>query len=319
VDRYPLMWLFPALQRDGLRGFGIHAAGRSAAQAFRMLLEGRPAADAPGLLPSSSAVSRSAQPAIARKWTAGLEYGLSPDTRLTLQAAWTRAWRLPRKRNAAFGLPPRYLLESDARSDFRGLSISLNRRLSGDFALLASYDLGRVWDDGSDFDEALSNPADARADWARSRLCQKHRVSASALIELPSPPRRGLARRLLGGWNLTPAFVAASGRPINFLLATDAGRTGAFPISARPPGVGRNPFFMRGAVQFDARLMKTVYVIENRARLQFGVESFNLLNRTNPATVSEYGMAGGARLASYGRIAESMPARQVQFFMQFEY
>lgn len=319
VDRYPLGWLFPAVQRDGLRGMELYAVGSGAVEAFQRLLGGAALASAPGLVPSAYAVARPLQPAIARKWTAGVEYGLSADTRITLQAAWTRAWRLPRTRNAALGLPPFYLLESDARSDFRGLSLSLNRRLSGDFALLVNYDLGRVWDDGSDYDEALANPADARADWARSRLYQKHRVSASAMIELPSPPQHGLARRLFGDWNLTPTFVAGSGRPINFLLSTDAARTGAYPLSARPAGVGRNPFFMRGVVQLDARLMKTIYVMEQRAKLQFGAESFNLLNHANPATVSEYGMAGGVRLASYGRMAESMPARQVQFFMQFEY
>lgn len=319
VDRYPLVWLFPAVQRDGVRGFELYATGIAAAEAFRLVLAGAPAAAIGGLAPSATAAAHALQPAIARKWTAGLEYGLSSDTRLTVQSAWTRAWRLPRKRNAALGLPPQYLLESDAQSDFRGVSISLNRRFSGEFALLAGYDLGRVRDDGSDFDEALADPANARADWARSRLYQKHRVTASALIELPSPRRRGLARRILGDWNLTPTFVAGSGRPINYLLATDANRTGAYPISARPAGVGRNPYFMRGAVQLDARLMKTVYVIDGRAKLQFGAESFNLLNRTNPATVTEYGMAAGSRLATYGRLAESMPARQVQFFMQFEY
>jgi hypothetical protein len=318
VDRYPLAWLFPAMQRDGRQGHELYATGAAAAQAFRMLLDGAPAALG-GMAVSTCSVSRGAQPAIARKWTAGLEYGLSSDTRLTVQGAWTRAWRLPRKRNAALGLPPQYLLESDARSEFRGLSISLNRRFTGEFALLAGYDLGRVRDDGSDYDEGLADPANAAADWARSRLYQKHRVTASAMIDLPSPARRGLARRLFGDWNLTPTFVAGSGRPINFLLTTDAGRTGTYPISARPAGVGRNPFFMRGPVQLDARLMKTVYLMERRAKVQFGAESFNLLNRTNPATVSEYGMAGSARLASYGRLAESLPARQVQFFMQFEY
>lgn len=36
--------------------------------------------------------------------------------------------------------------------------------------LLASFDVGRAWDDPSDFDEHPSQPANLRADWGRSRL-----------------------------------------------------------------------------------------------------------------------------------------------------
>ena len=319
VDRFPLLWIQQAVQKDGRQAYEIYAAGRDAEQAFSALLSGQRDRLLPAAPSLSYAASRSLLPAMARKWTAGLEYGLAADLRLTVQAAWVRAWRLPRTRNAALGLPPQYLLEADAQSRFRGVSVSLNRSFRQDFALLVNYDLGRTLDNGSDYDEFLMNPADARLDWSKSRLYQKHRLSASAMIELPSPPGRGLAGALLGDWNLAPSLVAGSGRPVNFLLATDALRTGAYPVSARPAGMPRNPFFMQGAVQLDARLMKTVYVLERRAKLQFGAEGFNLLNHTNPAAVSEYGAGRNGRLASYGKMTESLAARQVQLFMQFEY
>ena len=45
--------------------------------------------------------------------------------------------------------------------------------------------------------------------------------------------------------------------------------------------MGRNPYYTPGMASLDARLMKTFPVHDNRAVLQMGVESFNILNHTN--------------------------------------
>ena len=58
---------------------------------------------------------------------------------------------------------------------------------------------------------------------------------------------------------------------------------------------------------------------ENRARLQFGVESFNLANHSNPVMLSEFYSTPSSRLGSYKKMIESGTPRQIQFFMQFEY
>ena len=96
-------------------------------------------------------------------------------------------------------------------------------------------------------------------------------------------------------------------------------RTGAYPISARPVGVARNPHYTPGITSLDARLMQTFPVHDNRAVLQMGVESFNILNHTNPLRVSPFYQAAGRMLSSYGGVVETLNARQVQFFIQFEY
>jgi hypothetical protein len=69
----------------------------------------------------------------------------------------------------------------------------------------------------------------------------------------------------------------------------------------------------------DLRVVKSVPILHERAKLQFGVESFNLLNHTNPLRVSQFFSANGARLGSYGQMIESQNARQVQFLMNVEY
>jgi hypothetical protein len=81
----------------------------------------------------------------------------------------------------------------------------------------------------------------------------------------------------------------------------------------------RNPYHSGAAVTLDLRVMKTFPVLENRALLQVGVESFNLLNHTNTERVSQYFRTPASKLASYGQTLESLPARQLQFLIQFEY
>jgi hypothetical protein len=65
--------------------------------------------------------------------------------------------------------------------------------------------------------------------------------------------------------------------------------------------------------------MKTFAVMDGRALLQFGAESFNLLNHTNVERFSPYYAGPAGRLPSYGGILESLPARQVQLLVQFEF
>jgi hypothetical protein len=97
------------------------------------------------------------------------------------------------------------------------------------------------------------------------------------------------------------------------LLTTDAYRTGAYPISARPAGVGRNSAFAPGTTSLDVRLMKTIPVMHERAVVQFGAEGFNVINHTNRLRVSPYDTP------SFGALVEAQSARQVQLMFQFEY
>jgi hypothetical protein len=120
--------------------------------------------------------------------------------------------------------------------------------------------------------------------------------------------------------SFAPIYTLGSGRPINALFTSDVYRTGAYPLSARPAGTSRNPFFTPATASLDLRVMKTFRVLNDRAWLQFGIESFNLANRVNTERVSQYFATPlGIRLSSYAATLESLPARQLQFLVQFEY
>jgi len=92
-----------------------------------------------------------------------------------------------------------------------------------------------------------------------------------------------------------------SGRPLNTQATTDLYRTGAYPISARPAGVGRNRNLAQATVHIDARLMKTIRYRDGRIWLQYGVEAFNMVNHTNAVVISEYFVSPRGRVEATGR------------------
>jgi len=234
---------------------------------------------------------------------------------VTAEFASVRGLHLPRVRNIAGGLPAVYQLEQTARSAYRGLSVSLNRRMSKELTYLIAYSTGRSLDDASDYDEHPLDPRNPRPEWAHSRQHQAHRLAASALFDLPVEDQK-----ILKNVTVAPIFTWGSGRPVNALDTTDTFRTGAYPISARPFGLGRNPFLSPSTMSLDLRLMKSFWVVRpHRAVLQFIAESFNLMNHSNPLRVSPYYAAQGRTLGSYRGTVETLNARQVQFGVQLEY
>ena len=310
-DRYPLAFLNDALQKDGIRGFEQYAVGPDAVRAWALGRGQTLPHPLPGLAPSTYQTAADFASPYSRKFSAGAEYGLGKDTSVSVEASHVRGFRLPRTRNVSGTLPPRYELEQTGRSNFAGATVSLNRRMRQDLTYLIGYSIGRTRDDGSDFDEQPMDPLNIRRDWALSRQHQSHRLAASAVFELPGDWLEGIS------W--APIVTLGSGRPINALLTTDAYRTGAYPLNARPAGLSRNPFFSPPTRSLDLRIMKTWKVQDGRAVLQLGVESFNLTNHSNLERVSQFYAGPQGRLDTYGSPLESLPGRQIQFLMQFEF
>ena len=307
-DRYPLAFLNEALQKDGRQGFEQYSVGAAAAEALELSRGGilsSPLANVPS---STYRVANRFPSTYSRKVSAGFEHGLGKDTSISVEGSQIRGFHLPRIRNVTGTLPPTYELEQTGRSTYAGVSATLNHRLSKELTYLIAYNLGRAYDDGSDFDEHPQNPLDIRRDWAHSRQHQLHRLAASAVFELP----------FFDDISLAPILSVGSGRPLNALLTTDALRTGAYPLSGRPAGFGRNSFRSPANLNLDVRLMKTIHV-RDRAVLQFGIEAFNLTNHANIERVSQHYSNPSGRLASFGQPLESLPARQLQLLIQFEY
>ena len=321
-DRYPLAFLNDAIQKDGRQGFEQYLVGSSALQAFAFSRGGTLREPISDVAPSVYRADVDFPSTYSQKLTGGVERSLGSDTTISVEASWVRGFHLPRIRNVSGSLPALYELEQTARSHYRGVTVTLHRRMTRELSYLVAYNAGRTRDDASDFDEHPLDPADLSKDWARSRQHQAQRLATSALFELPSDEwKTGPAwfREGLEHISVAPIFTIGSGRPVNALDSTDVFRTGAYPLSARPFALGRNPFLSPAFVNLDLRAMKTFYFRQERLFLQVGVEAFNLMNHSNPLRVSPYYAARGERLASYGSALETLNARQIQLLIQLEY
>jgi hypothetical protein len=218
---------------------------------------------------------------------------------------------------------------------YKGLTVSVNKRFSHNYQLMASYTLSKAEDNSTDFQSAFivqnnglgRNPADPNGlplgfdpDSERGAAThdQRHRFVVSGLYRFP--------------WDiqLSAIVTAASGRPFNPLAGADLngdGDGGAFPSDrARTnPGdpassVARNSGTMKSQVVVDARLGKK-FSFGKRASIEVMVEAFNLLDRTNFSEINNIFGRGAfpgepqrdaQGRTTYGLYEQALPPRQVQ-------
>src|SRR5262249_25095635 len=144
--------------------------------------------------------------------------------------------------------------------------MSLNKRLSHDFELLASYTLSKGIDDASDFYEQPQDPYNLREDRALSRHDVRNRLVVRSLFDLQigedendvgksQKPPNSLGR-IFGHIEAAPIFTFSSGRPANVLTGADEEHSRAYPFASRPLGFSRNAFRTPRFVNLDLRIVK---------------------------------------------------------------
>ena len=321
-DRYPLGFLNNAIQKDGIRAFEQYVTGAAAVQAFAAGQGGTLLAPLPGVAHSVYRPDPHFPSTYSRQFTAGVERSLGADTTLSVEYSNVHGFHLPQIRNANLVLPPQYQLEQSSSSSYQGVSVSLNRRLAKELTYLIGYTWGSTWDGASDYYEQPLNPANTQLDWAHSLQYQAHRIVASGIFELPwedslTAPRwlRSLSNRVEFG----PIVTFGSPRPVNALESSDVFQTGAYPISARPFGLGRNPFDEPGQFSLDLRATKGFELWKDHGLTIFGVDAYNLTNHTNALRVSPYYSSRGVLLPTYRGLVETLGARRIQFSVQWEF
>ena len=217
-----------------------------------------------------------------------------------------------------------YQWENHASSVYDGLSLSLNRRLSNEIEFSGSYTLSKAIDNASDFNQQPENPYLLPAERALSSNDQKHRFVFSGTFDLPfgdedeGKKPSGTISRLFGNIEAAPILIVGSGRPINPLTGFDANTSGAFPLSSRPLGFGRNSLFSSTQVQVDLRVLKFFKVGEH-GKLDFVVESFNLLNHTNVVALNQFYGPGSSPIPAFATANKAGIPRQLQFSIDFEF
>jgi hypothetical protein len=221
-----------------------------------------------------------------------------------------------------------YELSNSATSTYRGVSFTLDRRMNDELAFSASYTLSRTVDDASDFYEQPQNPYLLGEESALSLQNQLQRFVFNALWELPigDEEDKPANQQNNAGWltrtfqhiEVAPIFTATTGQPSNPLTGLDSNQTHAFPLSARPLGLGRNSLQNPGTVNMDFRVLKYFPFGESR-HLDVVAEFFNLFNHPNALQINPVFGSGAASIAGFGAPIEGLGARQVQFSLDFEF
>ncbi|MEW6735252.1 MAG: TonB-dependent receptor [Acidobacteriota bacterium] len=168
--------------------------------------------------------------------------------------------------------------ESAFDSYYHGLTISINRRFSNHFGLLANYVYSKSIDNVADFSvqvtDRFANMLNPALERGLSGQDARNRFTLSGNWELSY-----IKNPLLGNLYLSAIVNLRSGLPYNLLAGVDVNLDGD-PSSDRPTALGRNAGITPGFASFDLRLTR-IMTIREKYQLQGFVEVFNLLNRVN--------------------------------------
>jgi len=221
-----------------------------------------------------------------------------------------------------------YVLQNSASSTYNGVSFTLNRRMSDELAFSASYTLSKTFDDASDFDEQPQNPFDLRAENTVSRLHQQQRFVFNALWELPigdeeekdgkSKENASWLTQTFSHIEVAPILTLESGQPVNALTGLDSNQSHAFPLSARPLGLGRNSLNTSALATMDFRVLK-YFPFGSVKRLDVVAEFFNLFNSANVSQINPVFGSGLTPMPGFRQPIAGTGARQIQFSLDFEF
>ena len=346
-DRVPLAFLNRAIQKDGAGAYDQLAGDTSAPNIF---LSG--GGRVPALISNVARSIFRADQAFVTPYSAqanlSIERLISKDVTARADYLFTRGIHLLRTRNINL-LPPLAgpggralfgtgrvesqfdaidLLESSSASTYHGLTLSVNKRLSDEFELMASYTFSKTIDDASDIDEQPQNPYNLHAERGLSRQDVRNRLVVNSLFDLPigddendkgkPQTQQDLITKVFGHIEAAPIFTISSGRPVNVLTGTDEEHSGSYPFASRPAGFGRNTSQTPRFVNIDLRIVKFIPYGERR-RLDFTAEAFNLLNHSNVVSINPYYGSGAAPIPGFGTVAALAESRQLRFSIDFEF
>jgi hypothetical protein len=211
-----------------------------------------------------------------------------------------------------FGFSSINIQQSVSNSNYNGLWLSANRRLTRHLTFNMSYTFSKSIDNNS---VSSSNPQaqdfrNLRAERALSDFDARHRFVLSAIYLLPLKGRGAFLSRLTEGWSVSPIVNLQSGNPFSPIIQVTDTR-GSLQSFNRPllvPGVplvpanpspslwinpaafvrqatgfgdaGRNILTGPGFADVDLSIAKDTKIRE-RVSLQFRSEAFNLFNHPN--------------------------------------
>jgi hypothetical protein len=207
--------------------------------------------------------------------------------------------------------------EGSGASNYDGMVVSFNQRVSQWATMRVSYTLSKTIDDaGNFFFSSVQNSFNIRDDRGLSDNDQRHRLVVSGSLEAPRRNNGNLFRRALGGFQLGYIYTYASHLPFNVLLGSD--RNFDTNNNDRPLGVGRNTGRGFNFSSLDLRVSRR-FKLSERMNLQILAEGFNMLNRANFGVPNNTFGSGAAPLPSFRQPTAAFDPRQFQFGMRLSF
>jgi hypothetical protein len=212
---------------------------------------------------------------------------------------------------------------------YKGLALSLSKRLADRYQFLVSYTLSEAEDTSTDYQTAFlpedtgqgRNPADPTGlpigfdpmkEKGPSLEDQRHRFVLSGIAQLPAQV------------SLSAIITAGSGRPYNILAGSDLngdGNGGAFPpdrprrvLEDPQSSIVRNLGALPSQATMDVRVSRR-FSLNGMRSVEAIFEVFNLFNRTNFTEANPVFGAGpypANPLPAFGQFEKAAPPRQAQ-------
>ena len=133
------------------------------------------------------------------------------------------------------------IANTNGYSNYNGLLVSVQHRLSHGVSILANYTLSHCIDlgeGGQDVSNSYQNPQNTGAEYGNCGQDRRHLVNASIVLQMPKLSNPWM-ERLFGGWTTSQIFTAASGSPFS---VTDGSDVSLSSVGADKPNVVGNPF-----------------------------------------------------------------------------
>ena len=248
---------------------------------------------------------------------------------LTLDFTGLRGLHLYRMRNVNAPLPGTTVLpdpsfvnidqfESSGMSRSNSMTVSYQTTLRRRFDLTVQYVLSKSMDDTPGIlpssltsllfypmtADALfpANPYDLRGEWGRSDFDRRNRVNLVEFYRLP--------------WGFKTGAIVSFSSGVPFSITTGKDENHDNVVNDRPPGVGRNTGRGPGYADVDLHLGKEfrVFQVAETARMEFGVDAFNVLNHVN---YKDY--VGVLTSPFFGRANAAQSPRRLQMSFRFKF
>lgn len=209
------------------------------------------------------------------------------------------------------------LIVSGTTTNFNGLFVNMNRRLSHGLEFGVNYMYSHALADGLGEGSAGEDPTDIKRDYGNATDDVRHYLVIQGIYEPHAPDQWG---RWINGFELTSTYFYNSGYPINEQSGIDLNKDGN--TNDRPLFVASNSFRGPGMSLEDAQLMRN-FDIRERYHVSAFVSTENLLNSNNAGCSTSSGCTSAvintAGASDFGRETSALTSRNVQIGVKFTF